>query len=267
MSFSTAFLLGPMIGAYFSASRGNTLDTRPPNFALLMTLFELLLIIVLLPETKKADQKKRLKDGFKKISPAALFSFDFIKSKEDASILRSYAKTYFLFLLLFSAIEFTLCFLTHIRFSFESYEQGRIFLFCGLMMIFIQGAFVRRVTDEKSQTRGALIGLFVLIPASLLIGFSYRISMLYVGLFLFSIASSTVVPFLTILVSDKAEKDSSGACLGTFRSIGSLARAIGPIFGSILFWLMGPECCYMICALLLMVPLFLFWRTQKRKME
>jgi hypothetical protein len=53
--------------------------------------------------------------------------------------LREYSLVYFLFLLFFSAMEFTLGFLTHIRFNYSSANQGRLYLFSGLSMLIIQG--------------------------------------------------------------------------------------------------------------------------------
>lgn len=48
---------------------------------------------------------------------------------------------------------------------------------------------------------------------------------------LFFLASATVVPTLTSLISVVHETD-KGAVAGVFRSIGALARALGPIFAS-----------------------------------
>lgn len=69
--------------------------------------------------------------------------------------------------------------------------------------------------------------------------------------------------------------------MGVLRSIGALARACGPVFGSmstfkesffkypfkatlfssrLVFWLMGPTLCYMIGGLLLLIPLVMLRR-------
>lgn len=49
----------------------------------------------------------------------------------------------------------------------------------------------------------------------------------------FLIASATVVPCLTTLISGFGGMDQKGVVLGVFRSLGALARAFGPVLSSI----------------------------------
>uniref|UniRef100_A0A183BJI6 MFS domain-containing protein n=1 Tax=Globodera pallida TaxID=36090 RepID=A0A183BJI6_GLOPA len=86
---------------------------------------------------------------------------------------------------------------------------------------------------------------------------------LYTGLLLYSVASATVVPFLTTLFSQQCEESQKGVCLGAFRSIGALARACGPLVGSLLFWLLGPTLSYGIGAVGLIVPAIMFYRIRQ----
>jgi MFS family permease len=61
---------------------------------------------------------------------------------------------------------------------------------------------------------------------------------LYLGVFLLSIASGTVITCLTSLASFGKE-DEKGMRLGMFRSSGQLGRAIGPLFTCSLYWVYG----------------------------
>ena len=74
---------------------------------------------------------------------------------------------YFIYLFLYSGMEFTLTFLTHIRFDFTPMQQvsqgyvyirksylflqGKMFLFVGLIMTVLQGGFVRRIPQGKEK--------------------------------------------------------------------------------------------------------------------
>lgn len=49
----------------------------------------------------------------------------------------------------------------------------------------------------------------------------------------FCIATAFVVTCMTTLISEYGKHDQKGTVLGIFRSIGALARALGPIFASI----------------------------------
>lgn len=77
----------------------------------------------------------------------------------------------------------------------------------------------------------------------------------YLGLSLYAISTAFVVPMLSSLVSQYGGdhqkvscqsccsnlKDfEQGAVMGVFRSLGALGRALGPAFGSLLFWSLGP---------------------------
>ncbi len=46
------------------------------------------------------------------------------------------------------------------------------------------------------------------------------------------LASATVVPCVTTLVSGCGSADQKGTIMGIFRSLGALARALGPIIAS-----------------------------------
>lgn len=50
---------------------------------------------------------------------------------------------------------------------------------------------------------------------------------------LFFAATSIVVPCMTTLVSHYGSDAHKGKAMGTFRSLGALARAVGPVFASI----------------------------------
>lgn len=45
-----------------------------------------------------------------------------------------------------------------------------------------------------------------------------------------------------------------GTVMGIFRSLGALARAIGPIFASIAFWSLGSTYTYLLGSVLLLWP-------------
>ncbi|KAG1665250.1 Major facilitator superfamily domain-containing protein 10 [Nymphon striatum] len=70
-------------------------------------------------------------------------------------------------------------------------------------------------------------------------------------------ATSCVVPCLTTVASSCGSVGEKGTVMGIFRSIGALARAIGPIFASIGYWSLGPTLSYSIGGLLLFIPMFM----------
>lgn len=281
-SFSLAFILGPSIGAYLSTlAKGNHLSDNlirnPSLIATLLTLLNQALICFFLEESNTISKKtkqlirtedlgdRKIKSSFNSsiskalhyINPMSLFLFKLVKhnSVREAAILQSTGLIYFSYLLFYSGLEFTLSFLTHLRFGFSSTDQSKLYLFSGILMIIIQGGFVRRLKPGKEPSI-AFIGLLVIIPAFITIGLSNNVSQIYYSLILYSISSAVVVPCLTTMVSSHCPSNYKGAVMGTLRSLGALARAIGPCLASFIFWTLGSTACYMFGAMALSWPLY-----------
>ncbi|GIX83021.1 major facilitator superfamily domain-containing protein 10 [Caerostris extrusa] len=240
IAFAIGFIVGPIIGAIF-ASRAvkfsHNFYVFPAVFALSMTVIDVLLLIFCfketLPKEKRASSIGQEKWALKKIG-----------------------LTYFLFLFIYSGLEYSLSFLTHMRFNFTSMQQGKMYLFSGLIMIFVQGGYVRRIPPGK-EIKSAAVGAFLIIPSFILIGISNSVEILYIGLALYAYASATVVPCLTTIASKFGSTSQKGTVLGIFRSLGSLARAIGPLVSAVAYWSLTPTVSYCIGGLLLIVPLIL----------
>ena len=77
----------------------------------------------------------------------------------DLEKLKILGSVYFFFLFFFSGLEFTLTFLTHVRFNFDAGQQGRMLLFVGVMMGIFQGGLVRRVKAGKEKLIATIVRL------------------------------------------------------------------------------------------------------------
>jgi MFS family permease len=89
---------------------------------------------------------------------------------------------------------------------------------------------------------------------------SHALWQLYGGLFLLAVGSATVMPCLSALASRYAPEQHQGLVQGTFRSMGSLARAVGPLLGGIVYWSVSSSAPYLFGAVLLALPLVLVAR-------
>lgn len=165
--------------------------------------------------------------------------------------------TYFLYLIAFSAMEFTLTFLAADRFGYGPGQLAWMFVFIGLTIALIQGGVVRRMVPKKGEKRVALYGLALLLPGLVLVGVAMSVPLLYVGLGLMAVGSALAMPTLGALVSRYAPAESQGLVLGSFRSAGALARAVGPVLGGLLYWKFGAASPYLAGAAFLLIPLLL----------
>nr|KAF6280178.1 major facilitator superfamily domain containing 10 [Pipistrellus kuhlii] len=123
VAFSLGFTLGPMLGACLPLQLA-------PWLALLFAVSDLLFLFCFLPETLPPEKRApSLTLGFRAaadlLSPVALLRFSAVARGQDPptgdrlSHLRRLGLVYFLYLFLFSGLEYTLSFLTHQRFQFS----------------------------------------------------------------------------------------------------------------------------------------------------
>ncbi|XP_077334006.1 major facilitator superfamily domain-containing protein 10 [Lithobates pipiens] len=267
VAFSVGFTIGPMVGAYFAinAADGEVFYVRPALLALTFSVVDLLFIILFLPETLPKEKRVSsvivgCQGALDLISPVSLFQFSAITRREDfpsnrnVQNLRMLGLVYFLYLFFFSGLEYTISFLTHQRFQFNSMQQGKMFFFIGITMALIQGGYARRIKpgNEVKVVKQAMI---LLVPAFLLIGWANGLFMLGLGLLLYSFAAAIVVPCLSSMVSTYGSASQKGTVMGILRSLGCLARAVGPVLAATLYWVAGAEFCFTVCSLSFVFPL------------
>ena len=128
-----------------------------------------------------------------------------------------------------------------------------MFLFVGVLMALLQGGVVRRV-PEGGERRAASTALLLIVPSFIIVGSCSSLPQLYTGLALYATSTAFVVPCLTTLVSRYGADHQKGVVTGVFRSLGALGRALGPIFGSFLYWSLGPELSYALGGIGLLIP-------------
>nr|XP_025743080.1 major facilitator superfamily domain-containing protein 10 isoform X8 [Callorhinus ursinus] len=262
VAFSLGFTLGPMLGASLPVE-------TVPWLALLFAASDLLFIFCFLPETLPPEKRApSIAPGFRAtadlLSPLALLRFSAVARSQDPPAgdglgsLRRLGLVYFLYLFLFSGLEYTLSFLAHQRFQFSSLQQGKMFFFIGLTMATVQGAYARRISPGR-ETAAVKRAILLLAPAFLLIGWGLTLPVLGLGLLLYSFAAAVVVPCLSSVVANYGSPGQKGTIMGTLRSLGALARAVGPMVAASVYWLAGARICFTVCSGLFLLPFLLLW--------
>lgn len=133
--------------------------------------------------------------------------------------------THFLFLLIFSGMEFSLPFMTYDLFNYDSAHNGRLLGFIGLVAALLQGSIVRRLRPGVVVK----LGLVACITAFTLLARVASQSALYAAATCLAVTSASVVMSLTALASLRVEETQRGAVMGAFRSAGQAGRALGPL--------------------------------------
>jgi len=140
----------------------------------------------------------------------------------------------------------------------QDHRIGYLFTYCGLITAFLQGGIGKLI---KKLGEAKLIFISLLIFTVGLGALPYQTSMpgLLVVLAILAIGSGLNRPPVFGLISIKSPADEQGANLGVAQSFGSLARILGPIFATTLFFV-NMQLPYLICAGVALVTAFFAWQ-------
>ncbi|KAF9569304.1 MFS general substrate transporter [Agrocybe pediades] len=306
IAFAICFCIGPPIGAYF-ASRPlpKSMSTWglgelnvyavPAILTLVLLVAETIFLAVALPETKgkgafasDAKEKKPTSNGTnghtngngstKPPTPRRT-------AESRLNVLKSLRNLHFLFLALFSGVEFTLTFLTFDLLDWSNTQNGKLIGSIGIISALLQGGYVRRsmskVGEGNMARRGVAscavaLSLLALLPRYVQTQPSFAMKLLQGAAICMAFTSATVVNSLTAFASlqcDEGQVDAvtgkpvdenpelaKGTALGKFRSSGQLGRAMGPILACASYWTFGPSITYAVSA----VAMFSLSRRMKR---
>lgn len=249
MAFGLGFIVGPAIGG--SASFLNLLEMMPSGaswglhpFSLPALIAFLLALLNWVWIARSFKETRTPKAEAPALPERQRFAFFGIK----VATIRQAIHVYLVLLIAFAAMEFTLTFLAVERFAYSPRQLTLVFVFVGLVLAFTQGWFVRRYAAKIGETRCIIIGLVLAAIGLVALAFALETTLFYAGLALLGAGIGITSPTLTAIVSLYSDPDNQGAHLGAFRSAGSLARAIGPFLGAILFWSLGSLTAYLIGA-------------------
>lgn len=196
IAFSLGFILGPMIGAVFSRFSDKSSDhwfIFPALFAMSLGAADILFCMFCLKETLPVEKRAKtvinsVSQAFELISVKSLFRFDAVKNltTQDLESLKQLGFIYFIYLFLYSGLEYTVTFLMFHKFGFSSIDQAKMFLTTGVIMAILQGGVVRRIKIENMH-QSAVLGLSLIVPSFIIVGLSNSVFWLYVGMILFAI--------------------------------------------------------------------------------
>ena len=164
---------------------------------------------------------------------------------------------YFFFIGVFSAVEFALVFLVTRVLAYDPKHIGWLFVWLGIISILVQGGLVRRL-DKKLPPQGfVLLGALCLGPGMLVLSAlpiqpHLWLLMLSTGLIAFGVALAS--PGYSSWISLVSPRELQGLSLGQMRSLGALARVLGPTIAAIIYFVISPSAPFYLGACLLVIP-------------
>jgi len=257
VAFSLGFMVGPAIGGAASLIHlegGWSLGIFSFNpfsgcalVSVSLCLLNFLWVYFFFPETLSSENRSIHKVSFNPLGNLHV----------EGAMVRRVIAVNFAFLLMASGMEFTLTFLALERLDFGPTQNIAIFLFGGLVMTLMQGVFAQRrvIAAFPGEKTIACLGICCSICGMAILGLAQSRTVFFTGLFFKASGMAMVAPTVTSLVSKLTPPDKQGAVMGSFRAMGSLARAMGPVLVAVLYWSAGSMPTYIVSSLILIVPL------------
>jgi len=253
-AFGVGFIVGPAIGAGLAAVghvvSGPDYGTSWPAFgAACIAFIAFLLVWRRLPEPERA----------KSLAPdeTRWHVFSALRAALNHQRLRP------LLLLAFGTnfalvlLEVTFVFLCLAQLGIGERGTGLVFVYFGVLMVFVQGGLVGRLARRVGELRLLSIAPFITAIGFLTFAEMARTEqtnvawmLLLVGAIPFSLGHGLTGPNLNSLISRQADHGRQGTTLGLSQSASSLARTIAPPIGGLL-WDAGPSWPYVSGAVLL----------------
>lgn len=254
-AFGLGFVLGPALGAGLAALgrgvSGPVYGTSWPAFgAAFIALFAFVLVWRFLPESRKLDTKSE--------EPTRVFAWRKLADAFALPRLRELLTLTFSACFAFVLLETTFVYLCVRRFALTESGTGLLFAYIGMIMVIVQGGLigglVRRFGEARLLAVAPFItacGFLVISGVSLVEGLTLAWVLLIGGCVPMALGHGLTGPSLNALISRQAGSR-QGLTLGLSQGVGSLARALGPPLGGLLFDL-GPAWPYWVGAAVLVV--------------
>jgi len=219
-AFGLGFILGPAIGAVFSA-----VDDRLPFFvAAGLAALNLAIAYRRLPESLRPGAQRAPTPRLEVVRRA-------LSSRELGPLVwLSFVATF-----AFVAMETTFALFGERRFDYGAVEIGALFTFIGVMAAVAQGLLVGRLAERFGEVRVMIAGLAGTAVGLLLVAVSESLWVLLPGLAVLAVGSGLVFAATTALISLTAGEGEQGTVLGLTASVGGAARIAGPVIGTLLF--------------------------------
>lgn len=220
-AFGLGFIIGPTAGGYMKSISSVGHVDLVGYLAAGLSLINLLLAFILLPESLK-EKQPGLRFNFKVISG--------IIAELRKPTIRELLVMNFIFIAAFMIMQMSVSLFWKEHIGLSDVELGNMFAFIGLSTVIVQGGLVGRLVRKFGETRLLTLGTYLFIASLLIIPWVTRATFMpveFLALALMALANGCLTPSITSLLSKTTSPKDVGQVLGVNQSFGSVARAAG----------------------------------------
>lgn len=224
-AFGMGFILGPPIGGFIAADLGFAWIGYITAF---LCLINFVFAYFLLDESLIERKIKKIQ-----IIPIDEYRKNFAVKQRAAIFIYN-----FFYVTAFSMFQITATLLWEDKYGYNEKERGYLFMFIGLCSAIVQAGLISSFKRVFSEKQLVTIGSVIMGISILSIPFMSKqmfIPYQLLALATMTIANGAIGPSLLSTLSLTAVANEQGALMGVHQSIGSLARFVGPLLGSVLY--------------------------------
>ncbi len=249
-AFGIGFVIGPAVGGFLSQYSYHL----PGYGAALLSFSALILAFFKLPESLSA--------------PTVISRTSFWQPIQKALRQKDFQRPvlmYFLTTFAFASLQVTFPLFTQEVFRLDVKHVGYLFALSGVMSILLQGGWIGRLSQKFGEGVLAITGAAIYVIGLAAIPFAKSVYLLVLIMALLGLATGLTLPTLTSLLSFAADETSQGSVLGVSRSVGTLARILGPLWGGWCYGALGLSWPFWSAAFLSLAAVAAGWSLRKLK--
>lgn len=247
-AFGIGFIIGPALGGFLSQYSYNL----PGYGAALLSFSALTLAFFRLPESRaatSASSKAEIFQSFWRPIHIALQQKDFVRP----------ALMYFLVTFAFASMQVTFPLFTQDVFKLDVQHVGYLFALSGIMSILLQGGLIGRLARRFGEGVLAIFGGAIYVVGLVAIPIAKSVYLLVLIMALLGLGAGLTLPTLTSLLSLSTDEENQGSVLGVSRSVGTLARILGPLWGGWCYGALGLNWPFWTAGVVALVAVVLGW--------
>lgn len=253
-AFSLGFILGPALGGVLSVYG----YAVPAYVAGAVALVATLLTYFFLPESLPAEVKAQVaREQKKRRNPLFMFH-DFKDALQHAEV-GLLLTISFMMMLGFTLMQGTFALFTEHTLHLTARSNGLIFAYMGILGILMQMVFLKPLLKRVDEHRAILWSIVVMAVGLGLIAVGNMVSV-FLGVTFLSLGNGISGPLLAGHISKSVSAAEQGNIAGMNQSIGSMARLIGPVLGTLLYSSLGKQSPYYVATGVLFLTAWYGWK-------
>jgi predicted MFS family arabinose efflux permease len=226
----------------------------PAYVAGAVALIATILTYFFLPESIHPKAENTPEPVKKKISFFSIRDFYDALTHPDVGLFLTIS---FMIMFGFSLMQGTFTLYTEHTLHWTAKDNGLVFAYLGVIGVLMQLFFLKKILAKVSERRATVISIIAMGIALGMVGLTTNIPLLMVAVTFIALGNSISGPVLAGLISKKTPDNEQGNIAGMNQSVGSVARLVGPLFGTFLYSQLGTRSPYLIAMVILLMTAFL----------